>query len=130
MKKILRYLCTGVLETIQSKKEVKRAAPPPKKRYTAAVMQRLEVARRLFKKFDKDGGGSLTMDEVGPLLVETYKETMGMPDFQPTEEDVASFMDLVDTDHDGIIRMEDYEQYILQSLIDAGIKIEEEQMKI
>ena len=93
-------------------------------------MQRLEVARRLFKIFDQDNGGTLTIKEVGPLLVETYKETMGMPDFCPTEEDVTSFMDLVDTDHDGIIHMQDYEQYILQSLIDAGIKIEEEQMKI
>lgn len=115
------------METIQSKKEVVKRAV---RKYTPAVMQRLEVARRLFKKFDKDNGGTLTIEEVGPLLVETYKETMGMPDFNPTTEDVTSFMDMVDTDHDGIIYLQDYEQYILQSLIDAGIKIEEEQMKL
>lgn len=116
-----------MLESIQSKKEVVKRAV---RKYTPAVMQRLEVARRLFKKFDKDNGGTLTIDEVGPLLVETYRETMGMPDFSPTQEDITSFMDLVDTDHDGIIHLQDYEQYILQSLVDAGIKIEEDQMRL
>lgn len=117
------------MQTIQSKKEVVKRSVQ-KKKYTASVLQRLEVARRLFKKFDSDNSGTLTVEEVGPLLTETYKETMGIPGFVPTQEDITSFMDLVDTDQDGIISMEDYEQYILQSLIDAGIKIEEEQMKI
>ena len=117
------------MDPIQSarKEVIKRAAPP---KYTAAVLQRLEVARRLFKKFDKNGNQSLTVNEIGDLLVETYKETMGMPDFKPTSEDITSFMDLVDRDSDGIVTLEDYEYYILQSLKDAGIKIEEEQMRM
>lgn len=116
------------MEAIQSKKEVVKRSAPPK--YTAAVLQRLEVARRLFKKFDKDASNSLTVNEVGPLLIETYKETMGIPDFLPSEEDVTSFMDLVDRDEDGVVTIEDYEYYILNSLKEAGIKIEEEQMRL
>lgn len=113
---------------IQSaKKEViKRAAP----KYTASVLQRLEVAKRLFKKFDNDGSGSLSANEVGNLLSESYKETMGILDFKPSVEDINSFMDLVDTDQDGVIHLQDYEIYILNSLKEAGIKIEEEQMKL
>lgn len=121
-------MVTGRLEAIQSKKEVVKRSAPPK--YTAAVVQRLEVARRLFRKFDIDNSNTLTIKEVGPLLTETYKETMGIPDFQPSLEDVTSFMDLVDRDEDGIVNMQDYEYYILNSLKEAGIKIEEEQMKL
>lgn len=126
---MLRYLVAGKLDPIQSAKKevVKRSAPP---KYTTAVLQRLEVARRLFTKFDRNNSKSLTVNEIGDLLVETYKETMGMPDFRPSTEDITSFMDLVDRDKDGIVTLEDYEYYILQSLKDAGIKIEEEQMKI
>ena len=114
---------------IQSAKKevVKRSAPP---KYTAAVLQRLEVARRLFKKFDRDQSGELTENEVGNLLKESYKETMGISDFKPTAEDIHSFMDLVDTDHDGVIHLQDYEIYILESLKEAGIKIEEDQMRL
>lgn len=105
---------------------VKRAAPPPQ--YTKEALQRLEVARRLFKMFDKDGSNQLNGNEVGALLIETYRQ-MGMTNFQPTAEDINSFMDLVDRDHDGIVNLEDYEAYILKSLKDAGIKIEVDQMK-
>ena len=91
-------------------------------------MQRLEVARRLFKMFDTSGDGQLGKDEVRMLLIETYKQ-MGMHDFNPTSEDVESFMELVDSNQDGQITLEDYENYIIRSLKEAGIKIEEESMK-
>ena len=36
--------------------------------YTKVVQERLNVARRLFKKFDTDNSGFLTDDEIPPLL--------------------------------------------------------------
>jgi hypothetical protein len=87
----------------------------------------LDLSRRLFKKFDTNGSQLLSIKEVGSLLVETYKETMGMPDFQPSPEDVSAFMSTIDRDKDGLVTLEDYEYYILQSLREAGIKIEEDQ---
>jgi Ca2+-binding EF-hand superfamily protein len=104
---------------------VKRSAP----KYTKEALQRLEVARRLFKMFDTSGDGNLGKDEVRLLLIETYKQ-MGMSDFNPTTEDVDSFMELVDSNADGQITLEDYENYIIRSLKEAGIKIEEEGMKL
>lgn len=55
---------------------------------------------------------------------------MGISDFNASPEDIHSFMDLVDTDHDGIVHLQDYEVYILESLKEAGIKIEEDQMRL
>ena len=39
-------------------------------------------------------------------------------------------MEMVDLDNDGNITIEDYEQYILQSLASAGINVYEENIKI
>lgn len=122
----IRYLVAGQLETVEVRKEVvKRAAP----KYTKEALQRLEVARRLFKMFDTSGDGNLGKDEVRLLLIETYKQ-MGMHDFNPTKEDVDSFMELVDSNQDGNVTLEDYEMYIIRSLKEAGIKIEEESMRL
>lgn len=121
----IKYLVPGKMETVEGRKEVVKKAAP---KYTKEALQRLEVARRLFKMFDVSGDGSLGKEEVRLLLIETYKQ-MGMNDFNPTGEDVESFMELVDSNQDGKITLEDYENYIVRSLREAGIKIEEEVMK-
>ena len=121
----IRYLVAGQMETVEVRREVVKKAIP---KYTKEALQRLEVARRLFKMFDTSGDGQLGKDEVRMLLIETYKQ-MGMHDFNPTSEDVESFMELVDSNQDGQITLEDYENYIIRSLKEAGIKIEEESMK-
>lgn len=61
--------------------------------------EKLEVARRLFKKFDIDKSGYITEEEVGPLLRATYKN-MGI-DYEPTENDVKEWIEMTDTDGDG-----------------------------
>lgn len=121
----IKYLVPGKMETVEVRKEVVKKAAP---KYTKEALQRLEVARRLFKMFDVSGDGSLGKEEVRLLLVETYKQ-MGMNDFNPTGEDVDSFMELVDSNQDGQITLEDYENYIVRSLKEAGIKIEEDAMR-
>lgn len=44
-----------------------------KKRFSKIANDRLEIARRIFKKFDTDESGHITEDEVKGLLIETYK---------------------------------------------------------
>lgn len=60
------------------------------KKYTRIAQQRLDVARRLFQKFDKDRSGYLTEEEIPGILIETYKE-MGQS-FNPTRDDVRSWV--------------------------------------
>jgi Ca2+-binding EF-hand superfamily protein len=52
------------------------------KNLTPIARKRLDVARRLFKMFDKDASGYLTEDEIPSIIQETYKE-MGQ-NYQPS----------------------------------------------
>ncbi|CAD8064415.1 unnamed protein product [Paramecium primaurelia] len=87
------------------------------------AQERLEVARRIFKFVDKDNSGVLTEEEVPELLKETYKH-MGMNDYEPTKEDVVIWIQMTDTDGDGKVTLEDYEQLVLDSLRKQGISLE------
>jgi EF hand len=42
----------------------------PRRQYSKMVEERLDVARRLFRKFDKDGSGSITEEEVIRISIE------------------------------------------------------------
>lgn len=55
------------------------------------------------------------------MLEETYKST-GFS-YKVTEEDVRSYMRIVDTNSDGQISFEEFEQIVLLSLQRAGIEI-------
>lgn len=85
--------------------------------------KRIDVARRLFKMFDKDESGHLTEDEIPFIIEETYKE-MGQ-NYKPSRDDVKSYMKLVDTDGDGKISLPEFEEIILRSLKNAGFEIYE-----
>lgn len=45
-----------------------------KKTYTAEVEARLDVARRLFAKYDSDKNGTLDANEVTGVITETFSQ--------------------------------------------------------
>ncbi|CAD8213581.1 unnamed protein product [Paramecium octaurelia] len=94
---------------------------PPQRQYNRMVEERLEVARRLFKKFDVTQCGFLTRNEVPGLLRETYKQLN--IEFEPTPQDVQAWMDMTDTDCDGKVALQDFEQSIIRSLQEQGISL-------
>ena len=49
---------------------------------------------------------------------------MGMS-FNPTQEDIDSWMQMTDLDGDGKVNLEDYERLIISSLEKCGIRIYE-----
>lgn len=98
---------------------VKRAAPV----YSPQVEQRLDVARRLFRMFDRDGSGFLDEDEIPGLIIETYK-AMGINNFMPSRDDVKSWLAMGDTNRDGKVSLNEYEDVVLRSLRNAGIKLD------
>lgn len=94
--------------------------------YSSQALQRLEVARRLFKMFDKDDSGTMELPEVKLLMAESYKGT-GI-EFNPTDREAQDFLALIDQNKDGLLHLEDYEAYVLQSLEESGINIHENQL--
>ena len=66
--------------------------------------RRLDVARRLFKQFDKDQNGYLEEQEVPEIIAETYREA-GI-NYKVSSEDAKSYMKMVDTNKDGKISLE------------------------
>ena len=116
-----RFLSLGGQILGQTRNQVPNHPYP--RTYTKNVKQRLDVAKRLFLKFDKDQNGYLSEEEIPELLKETYKQ-MGI-DFTPKPEDISSWMEMADSDKDGKVTLEDYEKLILNSLEKCGIRIYE-----
>ncbi|EAS07272.1 EF-hand pair protein (macronuclear) [Tetrahymena thermophila SB210] len=116
----IKYLCNKIdlkaqVTQVQQQEE-------PVKRYSKAVEQRLDVARRLFKKFDRDQSGVISRDEVPQLLEDTYRE-LGMNQ-KVSKQDIDDWMNLNDVNKDGQVTLQEYEQVILQSLKKAGISLD------
>jgi Ca2+-binding EF-hand superfamily protein len=77
--------------------------------------------RRLFDKYDGDKSGAIGAEEVKPLMEDTYKimginRTFG-------EDDVRSFMGMMDKDINGTISYEEYEDSLIKSLNRRGINL-------
>lgn len=73
--------------------------------------------------FDKDNSGFLTENEIPLMLQETYKDLN--QNYTVTNDDVKSYMRMVDKDGDGKVTLDEFEEIVLVSLERAGIKIYE-----
>lgn len=105
-----------------------RKEKPKKKALTRTAQAQLEVARRIFRMFDRDGSDSLGAAEMRLVMLETYK-MMGR-EYEPSEQEVVDYIYLINGSSNPTVRLEDYEEYVLKSLAEAGIQVEEEQMKV
>jgi Ca2+-binding EF-hand superfamily protein len=103
--------------------KMKRAGAPTKK-LTYEAQSRLDVARRLFSRFDVDGSKYIDQTEVPNIIIESYK-IMGM-NVSPTKNDVENWMLMTDTNKDGKVSLEEYENLVVRSLQKAGVKIYED----
>lgn len=119
----IRYLCgeqhTG--QEVIKKEQVKRTI---KKQYTQQAQRQLDVAERIFKEIDNDNSGYLEHDEVKLLMQKTYK-IMGMDNYQPSREDIESYIRMTDVDNDGKITLDELQAMIIDSLRKAGIQVDE-----
>lgn len=49
---------------------------------------------------------------------------MGINSSDPSEEDVEQWIEMTDSDGDGKVTLDDYEQLVMRSLIQQGIKLD------
>eukprot|EP01017_Pseudomicrothorax_dubius_P037712 TRINITY_DN5569_c0_g1_i1.p1 TRINITY_DN5569_c0_g1~~TRINITY_DN5569_c0_g1_i1.p1 ORF type:complete len:212 (-),score=54.47 TRINITY_DN5569_c0_g1_i1:80-715(-) len=90
--------------------------------YSPEVQARLDQARRIFQRYDRDGSGYIDENEVPQMMIDTYK-AMGV-NYIPTQADVDSYMRMADTNRDGRISLAEYETLVLRSLQARGIKFD------
>ena len=68
----------------------------------------------MFKKYDCDGSGTITENEVRGLLIETHK-SMNL-DYQPQQTDINLWMEMTDTNKDGLITLQEFQALVIKSL--------------
>ncbi len=55
---------------------------------------------------------------------------MGIKGVTVSQEDIEIWLDMADSNRDGGVSLEEYEQVVIKSLIKMGIKVENEMMVI
>ena len=85
------------------------------------VEQQLRLALSIFEQYDTDRNGFIEKHEVIPILIDTYR-IMGI-NFKPTASDIGNYIDMMDTDRNGKISMEELELFLLKALMKHGIII-------
>ena len=55
---------------------------------------------------------------------------MGIKDIHVSEEDIEIWLEMADSNRDGGVSLNEYEQLVINSLIKMGIKIENDNMVI
>jgi len=101
---------------------VKRSARKEEEMKRSELRKQLSFIRKIFEKYDSDKSGSIGAQEVHSLLEDTYK-IMGI-NRTFTEDDVRSFMKMMNKDLNGQVTYPEYEECIINSLMKRSIHIE------
>ncbi|KRX05384.1 hypothetical protein PPERSA_00685 [Pseudocohnilembus persalinus] len=86
-----------------------------------SIEEAKEIAREIFKKYDYDQTGQLKKGEIGPMMIDIYKGLQIM--FNPSIHDVESFANVVDTNGDHKITLEDLEKCAIKYLTNTSDRI-------
>ena len=75
---------------------------------------KIEVMRRAFQSYDKDGNGVLDRDEIMDLLTTHFQE-QGIKK-KPQEADIENFFAQLDEDHSGEIDFEEFQIFLVMTM--------------
>jgi len=115
-------LWAGIHGTVRTE-TVKRAVHRPEEDLKRSELRKqLSFIRKIFEKYDADKSGHIGAEEVKALLEDTYK-IMGI-NRSFTQDDVRSFMKMMNKDLDGQVTYPEYEDSIINSLMKRSIHIE------
>jgi Ca2+-binding EF-hand superfamily protein len=73
------------------------------------------LARHFFQFYSKKQSGTIEAEESRHILMDIYK-SIGV-DFEPSEEDIGEYMEILDIDRDGRITLADIEAMMKRFLV-------------
>lgn len=76
------------------------------------IQEKLLKAQRQFFQVDKDNSGFIEEAELKELLIRSYRE-MGI-DQIPSDEDVKTLLDAIDTNRDGRVSLREWEEMVIR----------------
>jgi len=108
----------GTVKTETVKRAVRRTEEDLKR---SELRKQISFIKKIFEKYDADKSGYIGAEEVTSLLEDTYK-IMGI-NRTFTQDDVRSFMKMMDKDLNGKVTYPEYEECIINSLMKKGISV-------
>lgn len=78
------------------------------------VEEELARARKLFQKYDTNRSGYLELDELRPMIRDSYKQLDRS--VTPTADDASQYMRLLDASGDSLVSLEEFELHVLKAL--------------
>ena len=76
--------------------------------------EKMEIMKKAFKSYDRDGNGVLDRHEIVDLLQNHFKE-QGIKK-KPTRSDVDEFFDSLDEDHSGEIDFPEFKHFLIENM--------------
>ena len=70
-----------------------------------------EMAKKVFNKYDKNKDGSLSVDELKPLL-EKLAESLNLP--KPTDESIQEGIKKLDINKNGVLEFNEFYRFFLE----------------
>lgn len=83
-----------------------------------SVEEAKQIARMLFERYDKDHAQQLTMGEVAPMMIDTYKSMK--QSINPSVEDTNLYFQMLDRNKDGRVTLADIEEIAIKYLANSN----------
>ncbi len=92
--------------------EVKEPSPiknrKGRKRYSPDIEAKLDIAREIYSKYDKNNNNNVAESQVKNMMTETFQR-LGMSSVNPTEADIDVWLDMGDFNRNGLISGEEFD---------------------
>lgn len=90
--------------------------------YSETVRQYLNVVSQVFMAYADPTEYTVTKADVQGLLRDTYS-VLGREEYEPSSDDVDTWMKLCDVNQDGKVEYQEYEYFVIKSLERSGLNL-------
>lgn len=90
--------------------------------YSEAIREYLSVIEQVFLRYASPQTYTIVESDVADLLKDTYA-VLGREGYEPSPDDVKTWMKLCDVNQDGKVEFQEYEYFVVKSLERSGLSL-------